>query len=244
MLTRHHVLLGLLCCLIPASAIAESDPALAILILAGCLTGLILPDVHMKRPRTNKLLAIPWGIVQLGKWICLPVMCLLYRRLLKIGCEPGDKRLTHSIPGCFFCFFIFSALAYVLHLVFRNDIPALAVVGFLAGLLTGLLLHLAEDLCTRKGITPFYPWNETKIVGSIRPCDVFDNRIFRFHVYHSAVLFFFLIFVYAGPWPVSGMIASSLAGVVICIVSMVYCSNVRIEHPRNTRPDTVDVIAA
>jgi membrane-bound metal-dependent hydrolase YbcI (DUF457 family) len=244
MLTRHHVLLGLLCCFIPGSAIAEFDPFLAVLVSTGCGIGLILPDIHMKRPKKNSLLTVAWGIVQAGKWICLPVMCRLYRRLLRTTCEPNDKRLTHSVLGIFLYFSILSGIAYILVLIFKNYIPVPMVTAFLGGLLMGMLLHLAEDLCTRKGITPVYPLNNTKIAGSIRPCDVPDNRILRYHIYHGTVLFFFLVFLYAMHWSVYEMIAGGVLGVGACVGSMVFLSKVSIERAgtdRSGNPDAITV---
>lgn len=244
MLTRHHVVLGLLCSFIPGSAIAETDPFLAILVIIGSGIGLVLPDIHMKRPRTSMLRTVAWWIVQTGTWICLPVMCRVYRWLLKTACEPDDKRLTHSLPGIFFYFSIFSGIAYVLLLLLKNYIPIPMVIGFLGGLLTGMLLHLAEDLCTRKGITPVYPFDGTKIVGSIRPCDVLDNRILRYHIYHGTVLFFFLLFLSAAHWPAFELAAVSILCIGICIISMVYKSDVRIELPENRVPDLAEGTSA
>jgi len=244
MLTRHHVVLGLLCSFIPGSAIAETDPVLAILFITGCGIGLVLPDIHMKRPRTSRFRMVAWWIVQTGTWICLPVMCRVYRRLLKTACEPDDKRLTHSIPGIFFYFSILSGIAYIPLFLFKNIIPAPMVMGFLGGLLTGMLLHLTEDLCTRKGITPVYPFDGTKIVGSIRPCDVLDNRILRYHIHHGTILFFFLVFLSAAHWPVFDLAAVSIAGMGICTLSMVYMSDVRIECSENRIPDLAEGISA
>ena len=244
MITRHHIILGLLCSFIPASIIAESDPFMAILLIAGTTIGLILPDIHMKRPQKNSLLTVAWGIVQAGKRICLPVMCRLYRGLLKTACEPGDKRLTHSVLGIFLYFSILSGIAYVLVLLFKNYIPVPKVMGFLGGLLMGMLLHLAEDLCTRKGITPCYPFNDTKIIGSIRPCDVLDNRILRYHIYHGTVLFFFLVFLYAIHWSVYELTACGFLGVGACVGSMVFLSEVSIERTgtgRSGNPDAITV---
>jgi len=242
MLTRHHVLLGLLCSFIPGSVIAEFNPFLAVLIITGCGIGLILPDIHMKRPQKDSLLTVAWGIVQAGKWICLPVMCRLYRRLLKTACEPGDKRLTHSVLGILLYFSILSGIAYVLVLLFKNYLPVSLAMGFLGGLLIGMLIHLAEDLCTRKGITPVYPLNDTKIVGSIRPCDVLDNRILRFHIYHGTVLFFFVVFLYAVHSSVYELIACSFLGVGACVGSMIFLSEVSIERSGTGRSDNPDAI--
>ncbi len=242
MLTRHHVLLGLLCSFIFGSAIAVFNPSLAVLVTAGAGIGVILPDIHMKRPKKSILLTIAWGIVQAGRLICMPVMCILYSRIFNIATEPGDKRLTHSIPGIFLYFTILAGIAYVLVSLFKNDIPVSLVMGFLGGILLGMFLHLAEDLCTRKGISPFYPMNDIKIFGSIRPCDVMDNRILRFHIYHGSILFFFLVFQFAMRWSGYYPIAFGFLGISICIVSMVCQSDVRITLKENRFSDTLDAI--
>jgi hypothetical protein len=49
------------------------------------------------------------------------------------------------------------------------------VMEFLGRLLIDMLLHLAEDLCTRKEIAPFHPFNDISITGTIRPCDTRDT---------------------------------------------------------------------
>ena len=244
MLTRHHVVLGLLCSIILGSAIAVFDPFLAVLVTAGTGIGIILPDIHMKRPKKSILLMIAWRIVQAGRLICIPVICTLYSRFFKIAAEPGDKRLTHSIPGVFLYFTILAGIAYVLVSLFKNYIPVSLFMGSLGGILLGMLLHLAEDLCTRKGISPFYPMNDTRIFGSIRPCDVMDNRILRFHIYHGSILFFFLVFQFAMNWSGYYLIAFGFLGIGICIVSMVCQSDVRIKLPENRFSDTQEAITA
>ncbi len=244
MLTRHHVVLGLLCSTILGSAIALFNPLLAVLVTLGTGIGVILPDIHMKRPKKTNLLTIAWGVVRAGRLICIPVMCTLYRKFLKIAVEPGDKRLTHSIPGIFLYFSVLAGIAYVLVVLLKNYIPLFAALGFLGGLLLGLILHLAEDLCTRKGIFPFYPWNDTQIFGSIRPCDVMDDRILRFHIYHGSVLFFFLVFRFVTNWSGYPLAACGFLGICICIVSMVCRSEVRIELPENRFPDNREITAA
>lgn len=243
MITRQHLVLVLMCSIILSSAIAESDPLLALLVSIGAGIGAILPDIQMKRPGKNSLLTIAWGIVQAGKRTCIPVMCTVYRRLLKNPVAPDDKRLTHSIPGLFLYFILLAAIAYVPVLLLKNALPVIPVMGLLAGLLSGMLLHLAEDLCCRKGISPFYPFNDTMIFGSIRPCDVLDVRITGFHVYHGTVLFFFLVIQYAVHLPVYEMIALSMISIGLCVGSMIWQSEIRIELPENRHPEDHGLIA-
>jgi membrane-bound metal-dependent hydrolase YbcI (DUF457 family) len=244
MLTRHHLVLGLLCSFIFGSAIAVFNLSLAVLVIGGTGIGVILPDIHMKRPKKSILLMVAWVIVQAGSVICVPVMCALYSRFFKIAAEPGDKRLTHSIPGVFLYLTILAGIAYVLVFLFKNYIPVFLAMGFLGGILLGMLLHLAEDLCTRKGISPFYPLNDTRIFGSIRPCDVLDNRVLRFHLYHGSILSLFLVFQFAMNWSGYYLITFGFLSIGICVVSMVCQSDVRITLPENRFSDTREAITA
>jgi hypothetical protein len=232
MLTRHHLILALLCSGILSSAIVVTDTFLAVLVTVGTGIGAILPDIHMKRPKKNIFRTIAWGIVQIGWRICIPIICGMYQRFFKTPVNSDDKRVTHSIFGMLLYFIMLAVIAYVPVLLFYNEIPVLLVMGLLAGILFGMLLHLAQDLCTRKGIFPFFPFNETKFFGSIRPCDVLDTRILGFHVYHGTVLFFFLIIQSAVHVPVYEMIAFSLLPIGLCVVSMIWQSEIAIEYPK------------
>lgn len=242
MITRHHFVLVLLCSMILSSAIVDFDPFLAVLVSVGACIGAILPDIHMKRPKKSPLRTIAWGIVQAGRRTCIPVICIMYQRFFQTPVEPDDKRLTHSIPGVFLYFIILAAIAYVPVLLFQNEIPVLLVIGLLAGLLFGMLLHLAEDLCCRKGIPLFCPFSDIVMYGSIRPCDVLDKRIPGFHIYHGTVLFFFLVIQYAVHVSVYEMIIFSILSVCLCVGSMIWQSEVRIELPENRISDNQEMI--
>ena len=193
MITRQHLLLVLLCSVILSSAIVDYDPVLAFLVAIGACIGAIILDIQMKRPKNNPFRTTAWLIAQVTRRICTPVMCTVYLGLFSLECKPGDKWLTHSLPGVFLIFIILSAAAFVPVFLFPREISVLLVMGFLAGLLSGMLLHLAQDSCCRKGIAPFYPFSDIKVYGSIRPCDIIDRRITGFYVYHATVLFFFLL---------------------------------------------------
>ncbi|AGB01682.1 metal-dependent hydrolase [Methanoregula formicica] len=241
MITRQHLLLVLLCSVILSSAIVDYNPALAFLVAIGAGTGAIIPDIQMKRPNNNPLRTSAWVVAQVGRRICTPVMCIFYRRIFRIDCNPGDKWLTHSLPGLILNFGILSAIAFVPVFVFGDEIPVLLVMGFLAGLLFGMVLHLAEDCCCRKGIALFHPFNDTRIYGSIRPCDVIDRRITGFYVYHATVLFFFLLIQSAVHVSFYEMIAFGLFSICLCVGSMIWQSDVRIELPDNRIADSQEV---
>ncbi len=244
MITRQHLLLVLICSILLSSAIQNYDPVLAFLVSIGSCIGAILPDIQMKRPKKISLLTLAWGIVQAGRRTCIPVMCALYRVLFSTRFGTNDKRLTHSIPGIFLYFLLLSAIGYIPVFLFDTGIPVLPVTGLLAGLLFGMLLHLAEDACCRKGITPFYPFNDIRVSGSIRPCDVLDTRITGFYVYHGTVLFFLLFIQSAIHASLVGMMALGVISVCLCVGSMIWQSDVRIEHLKSTISDIQEVIPA
>jgi membrane-bound metal-dependent hydrolase YbcI (DUF457 family) len=243
MITRHHIVLALICGFISGSAIAGFDPLLLLVILAGTGVGAILPDIHMKRPKKTCLLTVAWYIVHAGRQICIPVMCGFYRLIPGVRIRPDDKRLTHSVPGILLYFTIFAGIVGIILVLCGNRIPVLPVMAFLEGLLMGMLFHLAEDLCTRKGIAVFYPFTTTGIHGSIRPCDLYDNRIPRFHIQHGSVLVVFLFLMWAAPALADDLLLLGLLGVVACIGSMVCQSEIRIEYDRERESVSSDPIA-
>lgn len=224
-------MLGLLCSLIPGSVIAGSDPVLAFLLATGTLIGIILPDIHMKRPKETSLLSVAWMVVRAGRLICVPLLCRVYRGLFGIDCPTDDKRLTHSLIGVFWYSVVLSGIVFGLALPSGDPRVVLPATGFAAGLVFGLLLHLVQDACTKKGIFPLYPFTETRLTGSIRPCDVMDRRITGFHVYHSTVLFFFMLIQSAATVPVYSMVGFGIFSLGLCNVTMVWQSETRIEYP-------------
>ncbi|MFA4875853.1 MAG: metal-dependent hydrolase [Methanoregula sp.] len=242
MITRQHLGLALICGLIPASVIAGSDPFLIIVILSGIALGAILPDIHMKRPKKTRLLTAAGIIAQAGKKTCVTAMCLLYRVILRIRIPTDDKRLTHSVPGVILYFALLSLFAGAIVILSGNRIPASLAKALLLGLFIGLIFHLAEDLCTRKGIAIFFPFATTSVCGSIRPCNLLDNRIPGFHIQHAAILAAFLLLSSVASWPENTLLAFGLIGTSACIGIMISQSEVRIEQDTgqtSTNPEAV-----
>ena len=157
-----------------------------------------------------------------------PLLCRLYHVLMELHAyDPWDKRLTHSVPGILF---LWAALAAFLL------VPAFIIGGtvlyfsgaFLCGAILGLVLHLIEDMCTRKGITPLFPFSMTMVSGSIRPCDTTDQRIAQFHFYHCSVAGIILGFQYPGSWQGIASVPLCLFGIVSCLGMMIWSSDVSI----------------
>jgi hypothetical protein len=233
MITRHHVALAFLSSLILCSPFLFIAPLAVFILCAGTITGALLPDIHMTRPKKAGLRTLAWGLVQIPRKAS---SVFLYR--LSVLCRftvtsPADKRLTHSLFGIlFFAVCACLILCVPVYLV----IPSWTgdTVLFVAGLSLGLVLHLSEDLCTRKGIFPFFPFGQEKIAGSIRPCDRADPRIAWFHIQHVLVLLVLLVLSGTGLLVQSLAFPAGVAGLAACEGFMIYSADV--EVVRNPAP--------
>jgi hypothetical protein len=228
MITRHHIALTIVCTLILCSALVPGSPVSLLVICTGAGIGTILPDIQMKKPQHFKTRTIAWMIARFTSSVCTPPMCLLYRHFTGLTYDPRDKRLTHSVPGIIFLWAI-PAVILLIPAFFLMGSAAFGIpVAFLAGVMLGLILHLVEDLCTRKGITPFFPFSTTIVSGSIRPCDTTDRRIAQFHYYHCSVAGIILGFQYLGTLPAFSAMPICLFGLSSCLWMMVWSSDVGI----------------
>jgi len=181
MITRHHLSLTLLCTLILCCAFFWGDPIITGLVITGALAGAILPDIQMKKPSRFRAIILAYWITRFTDRLCVPVMNAVYSSFLKKSFDPKDKRLTHSIPGILGIGICVSALLLVPAAILGDATVNRYAVAFTVGVLLGLFLHLVLDLCTRKGISPFFPFSTYHLRGSIRPCDTGDRRILYFH---------------------------------------------------------------
>ena len=226
MITRHHFALVMMCALLVWSALFPSEPWLIAAGLAGACAGAVLPDFHMKKPRKAGPLTGAWILTRFTKFACVPAMLLACSVILPGKPDRGDKRLTHSIPGIGVIAAMLSGVILVPALI--SGIAAVLAFStvFLAGVALGLCLHLAEDLCTMKGISPLFPFSTSTLCGSIRPCNSADRRIARFQAQHASVLGVFLALHATGLLPVPLLRDLSLPGLCILIGWMVYLSDV------------------
>ncbi|MFY9749750.1 MAG: metal-dependent hydrolase [Methanoregula sp.] len=227
MITRHHIALALICALIVCSSFVFKNPLLVIIFCFGTCIGAILPDIHMSRPKKFVFRTLAWLVVQLPRQLCAPVLCRISACTGYPATGPSDKRLTHSIPGILFITACAGLFLYVPAISVDRAVAG-DVALFLAGLLLGMGLHLAEDLCTRKGIFPFFPFSREKIAGSIRPCDETDPRISWYHIQHGSILLLLLFLESTGIIAPALALPVSLAGLTACLGIMVYFSDVAI----------------
>ena len=229
MITRHHMALGLMCALIVCSSFFLSEPLPMIMVISGTCTGVFLPDIHMTRPKRFTFRTLAWLIVQFPRRICAPIICRIYAHTRHPVLDPADKRLTHSIPGVLFIFAFASAFLYIPARLINGTLAGLIAL-FAGGVLLGMGLHLTEDLCTRKGIFPFFPFSSWTVAGSIRPCDRTDPRIARYHIQHCAVLIVLFWLESEGILAPALFLPVSVAGISFCLITMVYFSEVSLRQ--------------
>ena len=226
MITRHHLALALMCALLISSSLLPFDPVTLLMIIAGSCTGAILPDFQMRKPKRIGLLTCAWLIARFSRVICVPAMCSLYSRILPVAPDAGDKRLTHSLSGISFILIIVSGIVLIPVLLTGNGTFLSLSRFFLAGLILGMGLHLAEDLCTLRGISPFFPFSSCTLSGSIRSCNTADRRIARFQAHHALVLGTFLVLHATGILPAPFLQEMCLPGLCVLLGGMIHLSDV------------------
>jgi membrane-bound metal-dependent hydrolase YbcI (DUF457 family) len=226
---RHHVSLAIGSVLILYFPLIATDPEIVMAIAAGTVIGVVLPDIHMKKPRRHKELFCPWIIVLIFKKTLLQPYLWIYRKLSIQNVGTEDKRLTHSLPGLFFITLVSGCLICFTLWVFPFSQGTYPLEILLSGIVIGFILHFLEDICTKKGVMPLFPFNDRfRISGSIRPCNRSDRRILCFQVGLIGTVALLFLLYYSGAclaylnWPVS------IAALVICTIVMMHCSNVRI----------------
>ncbi len=231
MITRHHMALGLMCALILGSAFFLDNPFMIALVISGTCIGVLLPDIQMTRPKPHRYLRmIAWLIVQYPRRICAPALCRIYARTRHPVQDPADKRLLHSIPGVLFVYGCTCAFLYIPAYATGNALVTGPVAVFLGGVILGMSLHLVEDLCTRRGIFPFFPFSPWTIAGSIRPCDKTDHRIAQYHIQHCTVLLIFFGLESQGVLAKELFLPVSILCLGICLGTMVYFSEITIRR--------------
>lgn len=220
-----------MCALIIAGALFLSEPFFLLLFVAGTCTGVLLPDIHMSRPKSTNFRSIAWLLVQFPRRVCTPLLCRVYAGAGLPGHDPSDKRLTHAIPGTLFVFACTCTVLYIPALLTGSGTVKEAALVVLSGILLGMALHLVEDLCTRKGIFPLYPFRPENIAGSIRPCDRTDPRIGQYHIQHCMVLAGFFGLDSLGLIAPGLFLPVSIISIGICLGTMVYLSEVSLKVP-------------
>jgi hypothetical protein len=229
MITRHHVALVILCTVILCGALVPSDPVLILVICLGACTGAILPDIQMKKPqKVFQIRTLAWIITRFSSIVCTPVICGFWHAISGDTFNPDDKRLTHSVPGILFLGAIAAMFLFLPALILMSQTTLYLPAALLCGVMLGMVLHLVEDMCTRKGITPLFPFSTMRISGSIRPCDTTDRRIAQFHFYHCSVAGIILGFQFLGNWQGVSSVPVCIFGLCSCLGMMCWSSDVRI----------------
>ncbi|OPY35522.1 MAG: hypothetical protein A4E35_02347 [Methanoregula sp. PtaU1.Bin051] len=240
MITRHHLSLVIMCTLIPGIMAFPHDLLLLCILIAGSCTGVLLPDIQMKVPATRRILLPAWWVTRFSTALCVPVMTGVYRALRHGIADSGDKRLTHSVPGVLVIAGIVLAFSVILVAICRPAMNPRYIVVFPAGVMLGLVLHLAEDACTRKGISPLFPFSRIRIAGAIRPCDTADSRIGQYIIHHCSMAAVIAGLYLAGLLPESLSFLTGLFAFCSCLFMMFLFSDIGVDdeskHAGASRP--------
>jgi hypothetical protein len=151
----------------------------------------------------------------------------LYRIFLGKVCDPRDKRLTHSLLGILITGTSAASCTLIPVFLLGGTAALYPALAFVCGLMLGQIMHLCEDLCTRKGITPLFPFSSLTISGSIRPCDTADRRIAQFHLHSCSVAGLLLGIHFLGGYGITPALLC-LFGLGSCLGMMIWSSDVAI----------------
>jgi hypothetical protein len=239
MITRHHVALTIICTLILCSAMVPSDPVISIVICTGACIGAIVPDIQMKKPQGFRIRTAAWIVSRFSTIVFTPLICRLYQTLGGYTCDPRDKRITHSVSGIVFLWTTCAVFLLVPASIITGTENRYLPAALLCGMILGMVLHLIADMCTRKGITPLFPFSTVVMSGSIRPCDTTDRRIAQFHFYHCSVAGIILGFQYLGSLQGIASVPLCLFGLGSCLGMMIWSSDVRISRENPVNPAKV-----
>ncbi|HVP94980.1 MAG TPA: metal-dependent hydrolase [Methanoregulaceae archaeon] len=239
MITRHHISLAIGSIIILYFPLISTNPVILASIGAGVCAGVVIPDIQMKKPRRFNALSLAWCLVQVFKRSILRLYVSLHRNVTGIRAEADDKRLTHSLPGLFFLVGVIGISILCITWVFPFGYPVHFLRVFLAGIIIGLILHILEDSCTKKGLCLFFPFSETwRISGSIRPCNTDDTRICLFHIQAGLIIIAVTLVNYTGFCPEYLKWALSISALILFITLMLYHAEIRIIIPDSFESNT------
>lgn len=233
MITRQHFVLIIISIVILCNSLLSLDQELILVIILGACIGAILPDIQMKKPLKFSTRTLVWLLAQYGNRFCMPIIRKIYFSFFRIVVDSNDKRVTHSIPGLFGIFGIFVGTFLIPATIIQFYLGPSLIYGFFGGAFIGMLLHFIEDLCTRKGVYPLFPFSTAKISGTIRPCDRTDKRIGHYQMQHFTMAIAFSGFQWSISWPPSFSILTSLAALGFCIGAMWYYSDITMTCTEN-----------
>ena len=234
MIIRHHLIfaaavsIALSLAYFPESLVFSFQSAFtqAFAYTAGTLVGVIIPDIHIKKPVKAKELIIPYYIIRLARCFLLPPALQVLRLCNRGSFEKNDKRITHSLFGIISAAILLYLYAYAVSLIIciLPQINA-ASIAFCTqtvfcvyfGLITGILLHAAEDVCTKKGLFLFFPFCNTNISGCIRPCKD-TKRIIAYASGYIALMLAVIILTASGITKESGIESYVQTAVPILII--------------------------
>lgn len=178
MLSKNHIELSIFSAILLFSWLIIHDAMFLFFICVGVFVGSLIPDTDIPKSRMDSMEGIAGFFALLSKIILNPLVAKIFGFFLKRPIDQGHRGITHTVYGILaYCVVIECLGLPVLWLIGFWGIITTLFSLFVFGLFFGGILHLAEDACTKSGITPFYPFNSnTKYSGSISTFDFKDPR--------------------------------------------------------------------
>jgi len=178
MLSKNHIELSIFSAILLFGWLIIHDAVLLFFIGVGVFVGSLIPDTDIPKSKMDSMEGIAGLFALLSKVILNPLVARIFGFLLKRPIDQGHRGITHSVYGILaYCIVIEGLGLPILWLIGFWGIISTLFSLFVFGLFFGGILHLAEDACTKSGITPFYPFNSNrKYSGTISTFDFKDPR--------------------------------------------------------------------
>jgi len=178
MLSKHHIELSIFSTIILFDWLIIHDVTFFLVILFGVFIGSLIPDTDIPKSKMDYMEGVAGFFGLLSKVILNPVVAKIFEILLKKPIDQGHRGITHSVYGILVYCLVIEATGLLILGLLRMWGPITNLFSlFVFGLFFGGILHLAEDACTRSGISPFYPLSgDKKYSGTISTFDFNDKR--------------------------------------------------------------------
>lgn len=143
------------------SKLYGADATLTAIILAGAVTGSLLPDIdHPRSTISKKLWMISWPL-SIMRWGVKRLSSVLPRKeQQKINCIVGHRGITHSLLSCISVACGMSIVGAVLHSCLEGYFSY--YLCLVSSIVLGMFSHLMLDMLSN-GVPLFCPFNNRRI---------------------------------------------------------------------------------
>lgn len=173
MLGKHHISISLGTALALSAPWFLTDTISVVSLLIGTIIGSLLPDTDANDSKIHYMDGIARFFGAIMEPVVFPITKKTYQ-IFHLKFNPKHRGSMHTLLGVFVYSSILAIIVFVglMILGLWNNF----VIFFILGLFLGGILHIAEDCCTKSGITPLKPFNKKWFGGKISTNNRFDKR--------------------------------------------------------------------